>query len=174
MQLSSRVTVNTKPQKALNPQEGEIMKLEDKHLRCYFTLKFVAKIRKPACNENHSNKGRSRRQSKRSKVLTHTLQWGKWRHDLWPQSTERNRFSHVPKCDSDDHELEWELLRTRTRTPTRTQTRTPTRTGTGANSNSNTNRNGSFRRTNNLSDEEEMEKEFWLLNAWRENGFLGF
>ncbi|KAG4944023.1 hypothetical protein JHK85_048669 [Glycine max] len=75
---------------------------------------------------------------------------------------------------SDDHELEWELLRTRTRTPTRTQTRTPTRTGTGANSNSNTNRNGSFRRTNNLSDEEEMEKEFWLLNAWREKGFSGF
>ena len=108
----------TKPQKALNPQEGEIMKLEDKHLRCYFTLKFVVKIRKPACNENHSNKGRSRHQSKRSKVLTHTLQCGKWRHELWPQSTERSRFAHVPKCDSDEHELEWEQLRTRTRTPT--------------------------------------------------------
>ncbi|KAG5117395.1 hypothetical protein JHK84_043508 [Glycine max] len=66
--------------------------------------------------------------------------------------------------DSDEHELEWEVLQTRTRT----------RTQTGANSNSNTNGNGSFRRTNNLSDKEEMEKEFWLLNAWRQNGFLGF
>ena len=76
--------------------------------------------------------------------------------------------------DSDEHELEWELLRTRTRTPTWTRTRTPTRTGTGANSNSNTNENGNFRRTNNLSDEEEMEKEFWLLNAWRKMDFRGF
>ena len=177
--MSSRVTVNTNPQrhsaaevqghcKHKATKSIESHKLEDKQLRCYFSLKFVAKIRKPACNENHSNKGRSRRHSKQSRVLTHTLQWGKWRHDLWPESTERRRFAHVPKCDSDEHELEWELLRTRTRT------RTPTRTGTGANSNSNTNRNGSFRRTNNLSDEEEMEKEFWLLNAWRENGFSGF
>ena len=46
--------------------------------------------------------------------------------------------------------------------------------GNCANSNSNTNGNDNFWRTNNLSDEEEMEKEFLLLNAWRENGFSGF
>ena len=98
-----------------------------------------------------------------------TLQNGGNHNTIYDQRAEKEAgLPTYLNRDSEEHELEWELLQTRTRTPT------PTRTGTGANSNLNMNKNGNFKRTNNLSDEEEMEKEFLLLNAWRENGFSGF
>jgi len=137
--LRSRVTVNTKPQKALNPQEGEIMKLEDKHLRCYFTLKFVAKIKSQLATKTIQTKEEAdtNRSEARCWLTLYNVGNDDTNYDHKAQkeaglptylnATVTNTNSNGNSCELElelqhvlelEHQLEWELVRTPTRTRT--------------------------------------------------------
>ena len=110
MLLRSRVTVNTKLQKALNPKEGEIMKLEDKHLRCYFTLKrSEAGCWLTLYNGGNDDTIYDQKAQKEAGLPTYL------------NATVTNTNSNGNCCELElelEHQLERELVRTPTRTRT--------------------------------------------------------